>query len=324
MTITHIPITSVPPGAKVLYLNATLLKNTYCTQNLDFLLNENLSAKLASEIPTLGTAIHKFCEVVDTSGDKIAALDAAREVLQRERLAAAMMPKLIAVAQVRRRYEPPVMLTDGKPALELEFRIPWRKYAISWVTENEKWGNLEGVDTLHTAEVYVVLWGKIDRLDIHTFAARLLDTKTTHYRDVSKALKLYQHEVQFSFYMWVLSKYCHQLNIPAEVCALIDENHMFAQANIASFSAAPDWKLSEPIYWSSGQYNRINRLIETVLESKLLPLFAGVTSPTLDGWASNQCVDCQFAPVCHAQDSETAARIKENLFEQHTYGTYKE
>jgi len=310
MTITHIPITSVPPGAKVLYLNATLLKNTYCTQNLHFLLNENLSAKLASEIPTLGTAIHKFCEVVDTSGDKIAALDAAREVLQRERLAATMMPKLIAVAQVRRRYEPPVMLTDGKPALELEFRIPWRMYTIH--TDTDKFG------------ICVVLWGKIDRLDIHTYAARLLDTKTTHYRDVSKALKLYQHEVQFSFYMWVLSKYCHQLNIPEEVCKLIDENHMFAQANIASFSAAPDWKLSEPIYWSSAQYNRINTLIENVLESKLLPLFAGVVSPTLDGWASNQCVDCQFAPVCHAQDSETAARIKENLFEQHTYGTYKE
>lgn len=313
MTITHVPITSVPPGSKVLYLNATLLKNTYCTQNLDFLLNENLSAKLASEIPTLGTAIHKFCEVVDTSGDKIAALDAAREVLQRERLAATMMPKLIAVAQVRRRYDPPVMLTDGKPALELEFRIPWRKYIIArYDNPNDD------------IVVYVVLWGKIDRLDIHTYAARLLDTKTTHYRDVSKALKLYQHEVQFSFYMWVLSKYCHQLNIPEEVCKLIDENHMFAQANIASFSAAPDWKLSEPIYWSAAQYARTNTLIETVLETKLLPLFAGVTSPTLDGWASNQCVDCQFAPVCHAQDAEVAARIKEDLFETHVYGTYKD
>lgn len=272
------------PGARTIYLNASSLKAAVCERKYAWIVNGYKNPDDDTTILDMGSAVHKFAEMFSRNGgDAPAALIEALKQFPHVPRAA-----LIAACAGRSNiFLPPPLMISGELATEVTFEIPWLAFTFNGTTYQ------------------IVICGTIDHLSHRDGAVRIYDYKTTRYAMIDYAIKKYENETQFKFYMWALRKFKSRLvGLPLHVCNDIDRGLITSQVVIVQLSGkSPKWFVDQPRGMTDEQFqsyedtlfDELERLIQSYLNAELDPF---VTHP--NGILCNGCQYCPYIAVCHA------------------------
>jgi hypothetical protein len=282
-------ITQIPPGAKVIYLDASSLKYLACEQRYAYSTIAGLRHTNPSDVLDCGSAIHKFAELYATGVEYVDALSQAISAYPR-----ADKQAMIKVCAGRESIRiPPALMLNGKHAVEFYFEVPWRATVIDGV-------------------VYaIVICGTIDHLALDGQTIRIIDYKSTRKWKVEDIEKKYAYEVQLRFYPWVLKKFGAAL-LPIELYNIAYAGRMTAQVCAVQVSGNnPRWILLSPQSLTEHQYQVFDFEMESVLQ-QIVEL--RIRDPKRNGLLSNLCEWCDYAPLCHAQSESVKDIVQSESF----------
>lgn len=282
-------IESIPPGARVIYLDASSLKYLACEQRYVYATVDGLRSKTPSDILDCGSALHKFAELYAKGVEYVEALSQAITAFPRADRAAMLK---ICPGRESIRIPPPLLL-NGELAVEQHFSFPWRSATIDGIT------------------YAIVICGTIDHLALDNQTVRVIDYKSSRKWKVEDIEKKYAYEVQLRFYPWALRKFGARI-LPLEVYNLVTAGRITAQVCAIQVSGNnPRWILLSPQSMTDHQFDTFDRQMEQVVE-QILQLH--IRAARRNGMLSNLCEWCDYTGLCHAQNDYAMDAVRAENF----------
>ena len=301
----HEYVDHVDPASKVIPLNASLLKQSFCDFNMYLKTICGLQLKQTPDIPQFGTALHKFCAVADINGDLGTAMNEALKLCPNNPKSKAILMALMSSRQPMPR---PALTKDGSLFVEQELFIPWRRYT--------------GLDetTQTPFDFTICLWARPDLVCVVNDVVVLFDYKTSLYYKTEDALRKYDYEIQFEFYKWLLYQYGH-LYLQTSIANLARQFKLVSKVVIAQCGSEKGikWTMGPPVGFTQQKADIMLELIENFVEDKLIPLQLASYIPQNE-MLTNSCARCDFSAPCHAYDGSTRDLLMDSLYTKKTYG----
>lgn len=267
------------PGARIIYMDASSLTKLHCSRAYKYTVIDGLRADGPPDpILTLGSAVHRFAELVSRGEeDLIAASRARNEFPTVDR------SQFVAICSARRGTDIPDAARDrmDEPMIEHYFEFPW----------------LAGVVGDTTFHIYVC--GTIDLVAFTRNTIRIIDYKTSRKWKLDDIATQYAHSTQRNFYNWVLHKFGrHVLNhdmanaaeslaITTQICAI----------QVATKS--PRWAMLSPEYMTNYQMTQFEDELREMAEH-IVRLHAG-DEAYRGGMINGTCTWCRYAGMCYAR-----------------------
>lgn len=296
--IDYEPYPQITPEDTIIYVNNTSIKKLGCPRAFQFHNVRGYKKAVEDEVLTIGKAVHKYAqEYVLQKGAHMKALGVAS--LAYPTVSADGMVRWCA-GRKNVTIPPPIMLENGRLAVELYFSVPWRRY-------------------MRGGKPYVMmLCGTIDLLGCAGPSVTVIDYKTSRRWDLDEITNDYKHDPQFKFYMWNLWKHGHMF-IPLMYHNMI-RDWKFGTNVVAvqvGTNRDPKWFKCPSILMNQDDMDEFEYLMEQVAaETLALHLLSEVADAR--GKVVGGCKYCEFAPLCHAKTSLEVS-IAEKLFVQKNY-----
>lgn len=291
-------VSSVPPGSRPVYVNASLLKKLACEQAVYNTQILGLSLKETPVIPLTGTALHKFLSTLLLTN---MAGSAVEEMLTIAPADQKIRSTLLALSSSYPHLPEPTFHKDGTSFVEKEIIIPWRQYIIG------------------DQDITIVLWARPDWLSLVNNILKIQDLKTSNYYDTSVAISKYDYEIQFKFYAWLCYEFGHQF-LPMEIANLARDLRMVTQVLLAQMGSRPKWTWCQPVAITGADMEMMTSLLEYALENFIIPLNTQLVEPLQNGRLTNTCFQCDYKHLCHTADAGIREGLKERMFNMRPYG----
>ncbi len=291
-----------PVDAHKLYVDASLLKKSYCDQAFMHTIN-GLRSNEKNDNLIIGLASHKYVQELHTAGS-LQALTAALSVYTSAGLTKPEEITKICLAHRPNLIPPPINI-KGKLFVEHYFEIPWLVFSAAGKT------------------YCIIICGTIDHLSLTNNTLKIYDYKTTSKYKTADALAGYDHDVQFEFYAWVLWKFGHRILDLEHHNAIVTngiESHVVV-VHKGSATVAPRWVVGPP---KSHPFNKLEAFeaeLKHFLHTTFSALLDESTPPRRNGMISNQCSSgygCPFQAICYAIPGMEAAVLR-NLYHKKAY-----
>lgn len=285
---------TAPPDAIKIYVDASLLKKSYCETAFCHTLN-GLRVNKKDDSLVIGTAVHQF--LAERHGDELAAQGRAMKLYETVRKDKSKFIEI--TASFPRHLVPPHATIKDKIGKEYYFEIPWLTFVYSGVL------------------YVIVICGTVDHIAFERDILKLFDYKTSKFWERAKVVAAYKNDVQFMFYPWVMWKFGHMFLTHEQANAARDLNMTMQLVTCYAIeSKKPEWFVDSPRRFSTQQFEDFEHEVRTELSDKMDRLFAD--DLRRDGWIRNMCPRCDFNDLCHALPG-TEEGIKEAMYHQKTY-----
>lgn len=281
-------LTDEETGKKIIFLNASALKNSACIRRLALTLGCSLGSE--SSIATFyGEAFHVFLAELFRGKDFIKALESATDFFNNK---------------------PPNIFEDHRNLEHLQeattkYKLEYFYDNLKTVTVNnepivEKTFAVEADDLLPENSNYrLVLFGTIDAVCIDGQGDTVLvDHKTTSVFRKESYLEAYLTSTQLMFYKYVLKRYANKF---PELSGLSD---VFCQINgifLNKSGKSTQFMRSEKIHFSDAKIAMFEDMLKTIL-ARLVNAFDSPSTPKPEGFITNVCNSafglCPFFRPC--------------------------
>lgn len=292
-------VSSVHPGSRAVYINASLLREAHCEQAMFYKQIKGYSAIQSNVFATTGTALHKFVSTMHLTKGSVG--DAFMAMMQVAPNDVKIKATLNALAMSMPRLDTPTVIKTGAMFVEQPLIIPWRRYVY------------QGQD------ITIVLYGTPDWVSVVNNIIKIGDLKTAWDFYTEKALAKYEYAFQFKFYAWLLYEFGHMF-LPLEVANLARDLRMVTQVLIAQVCSKPKWTPGPSVPFTLADSEMVLRLVTHVVEHYILPLNTGNFEPEQTGRLVGACKQCDFKHICHTADTDLRQGLLERGFVVKPYG----
>lgn len=285
---------TIPDGAIPIYVDASLLKKTYCDEAMRLTL-AGYRTRRTNPHYAVGTAIHIYAAGVHTN-----ILKGKFDGLQYFKLAESDDKVFDEICNARpTSLLPPPIKFENRTGVEFYFEVTWLTFAYRGVT------------------YVIIICGTIDHLAFERGMVRIFDFKSSMKYKLEDIAKGYRNDVQFDFYPWALWKFGHRF-LPLELHNAAREFKMTMQLVVVQWKLKPPrWTAMNPVGCTLNRFEQFELELKSLLEEKL-PRALHPEPTNRNGWMNNSCPDCDFSDICHALPGMEDA-VVENLYTRKAY-----
>lgn len=286
-------------------LDNSALSTLSCRRKFQLTVLEGLVNPIPDKAIETGNTAHKVLEDVDL-GLSIDDAIAKNENINVDPLT---IRKIITFFVATNKLPPPIVMTDGKPAVEVKFKYHYGKYLLP---------NGDSID--------VNLSGTIDRIHVENDRLIITDYKTAadgseYLQDKKK--ESYRLSFQLPFYIFALLK---SGILPAEYETLLRERKYSAQFILMFYNNNPPRFVRVPFsaYPDYFIHNEVPYIINTKIAAAIEVMKLKNEPAPHDGMTVYKaCEYCDFRPAClhmgEARGAEYLERFSRRVYDPMTF-----